>query len=405
MGHGIVVDTDAGPIKVDARDVADWEGRSVADPDDPMWRSIAERYVDAHPRPAARFSDGQRVAILRCLAAGPADTRSVLRAMRQVGYVGASDLENRLRDLRATGKRGGDHAAALPVVSDGDVHRLTQPLPLLDDLQRTALGHVKTLVARQPTPLVGHAMQVLDGLLPGVGATTGADGNRTMRLGTADMQRFEHARTTRTPVSVEYHSMNSGRTKSYLLVPVTYVPTGPAMKAVCVEVDRDGNPGEERQFALERIHRVRDADMPPLAEPIHLRTEPLHLVVMRDLYRIMADRNQFNISGFEARELPDSDHWEVYGEFPVVLGWDVMEQMCAWAGSVVVYQPLWLVNAVMRRLHAGLSAMQDSELRLEKPRPGEAFADLEDALFRVEPDPVVAPVGPTKLAPPPRRTS
>ena len=40
MGHGIVVDTDARPIKVDARDVADWEGRSVADPDDPMWLSL-----------------------------------------------------------------------------------------------------------------------------------------------------------------------------------------------------------------------------------------------------------------------------------------------------------------------------------------------------------------------------
>ena len=404
MSHGIPV-VIAGTTKpVDGRDVADVEGWSgPVQPDDPLWRQAAERYVDAHPRRiTTRFSERQRMAILRRLAAGPADTQSLLRAMRTVGWVGATDLENRLRELGGGGQRTGGESPA-PLVTEAGLHRLAQPFPDLEDLQRTALGHAKALVAQQPTPLAVTALQALDGMLPGVGAHSGEREAATMRLSTRDMERFESARVTRTPVEVAYYSMNSAREKTYVLVPVEYVPAGPAMKVVCVDVHPDGGRGDERQFALERVRSVRPTDLPPLeADALTLRRETLHLVVLSDLYRIMRDRNQFNIRDFEAVELDGGLHLEVRGSFPVALGWDVMEQMCAWAGSVVVYEPLWLVNAVMRRLLAGVSAMQDGVLRLEKPRPADHFAGLDDAAFPVQPDDDGRPVGPRKLLPPGR---
>jgi predicted DNA-binding transcriptional regulator YafY len=398
MTHVIEVPRDGGVQRVDGRDVGAAEG--LAGPPDPRaasWRAAAEAYVDAHPRPDGRVPDAQRLQILRRLAAGPARTADLLAAMRAVGWVGASDLENRLRELRGTGKRGAGRTVAVLVEVEGDSHRLAEPLPALDEAQMRAVGFAKSIVAQQRSPLAAQALQVLDGVLPGIGIHTGQPGAATMQLAAADMHRFEQARVTRQPIDVTYYSMNSAREATYRLVPVTYVPVGPALKAVCKDVDDAGRPGADRQFALDRIRAVTPTDLAPLAEAeIALRTEVLDVVVTDPLYRIMVQRNQFGVAEADAEQL-DMDRWRVRGGFPVALGWDVMEQMSAWAGQVIVYEPLWLVSAVARRLRAGLRAMEEAELELVKPDPDAAHDSLEAALY--DPGPPDPGSGPRKLLP------
>lgn len=383
--------------RVDWRDVAAATGmRGTPDPHDAGWQRAAEDYVDANPRPAGFAADAQRLQILRVLAAGPATTAELLAAMRVVGWVGASDLENRLRDLR--GKRGGGRTVALRIEVDGDVHRLLDPLPALTEAQLRAVGFVKSVVATQPGPLAAQGLQALDGVLPGVGAHGERPPAGAKPMSAEAMHRFEAARVGRHPVDVTYYSMNSAREKTYRLVPVEYVPVGPALKAVCIEVDAAGRPGAERQFALDRIRSVAATELPALApEDIVLRREVLDIEVTDPLYRIMRDRDQYGIAASGGEQL-DVDRWRVRGEFPVVLGWDVMEQMSAWAGSVIVHEPLWLVNAVMRRLRAGLRAMEDGEMELVKPDPDRPFASLQEAITSDAPAEAL-PAGPRKLAP------
>ncbi len=401
MSHVIVLHVAGDQLRVDGRDVAAARGLSgTIDPDSTVWRTAAEAYVDAHPRPEGRIPDAQRLQILRRLAAGPATTGELLAAMRTVGWVGGTDLENRLRDLRGGGRRGAGRTVTVPLVTEGDRHRLTAPLPALDEAQLRAIGFVKSLVATEPAPLAAQALQVLDGMLPGVGALTGQPTTATMTIAARDMHAFEEARVNRLPVLVTYYSMNSHKESTYRLVPVSYVPVGPALKAVCIDVDDQGTPGQDRQFALDRVRAVRPTGMDAL-EPQQtvLRTEILDIEVTDPLYRIMKDRNQFNIATAEATET-DLGRWRVRGEFPVALGWDVMEQMSAWAGQVMVNGPYWLANAVVRRYRAGLRAMEDAELELVKPQPDRAFASLEDAIYDQAPDTPPAPDGPRKLTPP-----
>src|SRR5690606_183001 len=116
-----------------------------------------------------------------------------------------------------------------------------------------------------------------------------------------DMHRFEDARVTRTPIDVTYFSMNSGKQSTYRLVPVEYVPVGPAMKAVCIDIDAEGQPSSDRQFALDRIRAVAATGLDPLPEEaIALHRETLHIEVTDPLYRIMLARNQFNIAAADA---------------------------------------------------------------------------------------------------------
>ncbi|CAN5485490.1 hypothetical protein BH23ACT9_BH23ACT9_02810 [soil metagenome] len=391
---------DGKPSKVDGRDVAAAMNlRGDPDPGDPAWTTAAEAYVDANPRPDGFVADAQRLQLIRTLAAGPATTRKLLAAMREVGWVGSSDLENRLRDLRGSGKRAAGRVITVEVATNGDVHSLLQPLPALGEPQLRALGFVKSLVAQQQTPLAAQGLQALEGMLPGIGMHTGERIEATMTLTAEDMHRFEDARVRRTPVDVTYYSMNSGKQSTYRLVPVEYVPVGPAMKAVCIDVDEAGQPGLERQFALDRIRGVAVTGLDPLTpEQTELRRETLHIEVTDPLYRIMLARNQFGIASASADQT-DVDRWQVRGAFPVALGWDVMEQMCAWAGSVIVHQPLWLVNAVTRRLRAGLRAMEDAEMVLVKPDPERVFADLKEAIYD-DPAETSPPDGPRKIAPP-----
>src|SRR5690606_40473468 len=89
-------------------------------------------------------------------------------------------------------------------------------------------------------------------------------------------------------------------------------------------------------------------------------------------------------------------------DLPEALAWDVMEQLCAWAGQAQVHEPLWLVNAVVRRLRAGLRAMDEgAAFELVKPETRRECRDLGEAI-RVD-APLPAPRGPRKLGPPAAR--
>lgn len=403
MSHGIRITVDGRLVTVDGRDVAsDLHHVGPVDPEDADWVVAAEAYVERHPRGEGRTADAQRLALLQRLAAGPASTTTLLRAMRRAGWVAASDLENRVRDLRGGGQRGAGRTVAVDIVREGDIYRLAEPLPLLDEPSRRALGFAKALVARQGSPLAAQAVQALDALLPGLATATGQRGSATMKATSRHLHLLEQARQERRPVRITYWSITSEADHTYLLVPVEYVPVGPALKAVCVVVRSDGTKKDERQFALDRLVSVQATDLDPLTpEALALDRSDLHLEVTGTLYRILSDRNQFGVRDAKAR-IVDDDVYEVRGAFPSVLGWDVMEQLCAWAGSVVVREPLWLVAAVVRRLRAGIEAMESGNLQLVVPEIGRQYASLGEALYAGADDDesAAAPPGARKLEPP-----
>jgi hypothetical protein len=95
---------------------------------------------------------------------------------------------------------------------------------------------------------------------------------------------------------------------------------------------------------------------------------------------VLAARNLLGIDADRAEQV-DVDVWRVQGSFPTALAWDVMEQLCAWAGNAQVREPLWLVNAVWRRLHKGLAVMETgAPFELVKPDPDRAFATHGEAV-------------------------
>jgi hypothetical protein len=407
MGHRLRAHSPTGEaVAVDARDVAAWHGSTwtpESDPDD--WAEVADAYVAAHPRSASQgVGAGQRLVLLRRLAAGPASTAELLAALRRVGWVGASDLENRLRDVRARDARAGGGQVGLDVVAEEGQHRLVEPFPLLDDADRRALGFAKAMVGGLDGPLAGAAAASLDHLLPGVAAGRGQRAHPQYRARPQDYERFEEARVERRGVRVRYFSLNSGRTWTYLLVPVEYVTLGSTLKAICVAVDGDGRRTEdrERQFAMDRLLGVERVEGQPRTRPRDLRLERSELVmdVTAALFAVLRQRNVFGLGDpREAVELGYEDTWRVRGEFPQALAWDVMEQLCAWAGQVQVREPLWLVNAVVRRLAAGLRVMEEgASFELVKPEPERVFADHGEAVRTRAPLP--EPTGPRKIAPP-----
>lgn len=394
---------DGSPVRlpVDGRDVASVIGSGRRpDRDDPEWLRAAEEYVRRFPRSGGRVAGDQRLALLQRLAAGPATTTELLAALRRAGWVGASDLANRLRELDPDDPRSAGRAVSARVELGPDgLHRLEEPFPALTAAQRRALGFARSLVVQSSSPLAGQAVETLDGLVPGLAAGERPDRGRR-RLSTAHLHTFEQARVERRPVRVRYDSMHSGREQTYLLVPVTYVTAGPATKAVCVTVDEQGRRQSERQFALDRLRRAERTDLPPLPpEELELEQQEIDLEVTAALYRIMRDRDQFGIGEFQADET-DVDVWRVRGRFPVALAWDVMEQLCAWAGSVTVHEPLWLVNAVVRRLRAGLTGLEDGTLELVLPEPRRQFRDRGEALYGTPGDGDEPPAGPRRLTPP-----
>lgn len=396
MGWRIDVDG----TSVDARDVAAWGGRAWTGSADGEWRVLAERYIAAHPR-SGRPSEAQRLALLRRLASGPATRAELLEAMRRVGWVGGSDLENRLRELRSGDSRGAGRAG-LDIVSDGEVWSLAQPFADLDDADRRALGFAKAMVGRLDGPLAIRSTMAMERLLPGVAATTASPHAGARYLAApADLERFSDALDNRRPVRVRYFSLNRGAEGTYTVVPVEYVTVGATVKAICVLVDAYGKVERELQMALDRLTSVEVLPdwKRPRPRDLQLDRSTIVLDVTDELYRVMRDRNVFDIAGnLDAVQSDEDDSWRVTGSFPVVLAWDVMEQLCAWAGSAQVREPFWLVNAVVRRLTAGLRVMAEgAAFDVVKPEPTRPFASHGEAVAAEAPLP--APTAPRKLSP------
>ncbi len=381
--HALPAVVDGSTRQIDARDVAAWLGVTAEPvPADPVWQERAQAYVDAHPRPDADgHARAQRLALLRRLAAGPAARGDLLAALRRVGWVGASDLDNRLRELRPGTRRGTPGAPG--IVDAGGVVRLAEPFPTLDASATRGLAFAKAILDRLDGPLAALALAALDGLVPGVASGDRPRLTAKYRASAATLERFEAARDDGRPVRVRYFSMNSGFERAYELVPVRYVTLGSAVKALCVPVDAAGQrTGVDRQFALDRLLEVQPLPgwSPPLPRTLRLHEAPIALDVSHGLYQVLVARDLLGIRA-EAAEQVEVDAWRVRGAFPTALAWDVMEQLCAWAGSAQVREPLWLVNAVCRRLRKGLAVMETGEgFELVKPDPQREFATHGDAV-------------------------
>jgi hypothetical protein len=360
--------------------------------------------VDAHPRADSQGVAGaQRLAILRRLAAGPATKPELLAAMRVAGWVGANDLENRLRDLRATDSRSGAALVGLDVQIQDGRYRLAEPFPTLGEPDLRALGFAKAMVGQLHGPLAAGATAALEHLLPGVAPGRGSRAATAYRARAVDYERFEGAREERRAARVRYFSLNSGRVGHYLLVPVEYVTVGATVKAICVRVGDDGRRVEafDRQFAMDRLLQVETLpEQPPTPKrDLKLRRSPIVLELSDALYNVSRQRDLFGLGSVEGVQNDYDESWRVTGRFPMALSWDVMEQLCAWSGQVQVHEPLWLVNAVVRRLRAGLRVMEEGAgFQLVKPEPERRFADHGEAVTIDEPLP--EPTGPRKLQPP-----
>ena len=401
MGYRVDIVVDGNALSVDGRDVADWSGgRGTPDGADPVWRERAAEYVAGNPRPlgvqAAGVAAAQRLALLRRLAAGPASRRELLATLRRAGWVGPSDLENRLRELRRADRRGRG-GEGVPLSSEGERYWLAEPFPDLDEASQRALGFAKTIVRRLDGPLADAASAALERLLPGLAATSGQRLPAHYRASAKHLERFEAARADRRPVRVRYFSLNSNSEKVYDLVPIEYVTLGTTVKALCIEVDQQSRRIDpDRQFAMDRVLQVDElAGRPrPRADDLALHRSVVVLQTTEGLRGVMHDRNLFAITEQQPNEYDDS--WRVRGSFPTALSWDVMELLCAWAGSVQVHEPLWLVNVLCRRLRAGLRVMEEGgDFELVKPEPSRLFASMEEAV-EWEPEPAT---GARKLAP------
>lgn len=370
------------------RDAAAWAGRrEPLDPNDEDDRVLAEDYITAHPRPSSGIPQAQRLALVRRLAAGPATTRDLLEALRQVGWVAASDLTNRLRELRRDpANRRGAGAAGLDLVEDGGTVRMSTPLPMLDTTQAHALGFAKAVTGQLDGPMADAAARALDHLLPGIAPT--ATGATPGTASLAALERFHAALVDGRPARVRYDSRNSRTVRHLNVIPVRYHTMWGAVKAVCLEVDEAGNRGAiDRQLALDRVLEVTLLDWPRPADLAPI-TDPLVLALSGELLRVAQERDLFGLGSAEPEQLAaDPDVYLVEGSFPRALAWDVLEQMCAWAGSVQVREPLWLVNAVCRRLRAGLQEMEFAGgFELVKPDPTHTF-DSHGEAVQWEPPP------------------
>ncbi|MGH3664881.1 MAG: WYL domain-containing protein, partial [Egibacteraceae bacterium] len=314
----------------------------------------------------------------------------LLAAMRAVGWVGASDLENRLRDLRRGDRRCATALGAVALRVDADRVAFVEPFPVLEDAGRRALAFVRYMTSRIPGPLAAQALAALDGLLPGVAATSSTRAPAGFAATARTLAAFEQARADRRPVRMRYHSTNSGYARDYDVVPVEYVTLAGTVKALCVPVDAEGRrAGHDGQFLLDRIQAVTTLSDWTLPDPDTLALERCDIVVdvTDGLFRVLRERNLLGVTAEHAAPDPtEPDLWRVRGSFPAALAWDVMEQLCAWAGNAQVHAPLWLVNAVCRRLRAGLHVMEHGDgFQLVKPEPHASFADLGDAVHRGPP--------------------
>lgn len=385
----------SGVVAVDARDVAAWRGESAQHGGTDA--STAESYVIANPRPPGPgFAQAQRMLLLRRLAAGPATTDDLLGAMRDAGWVGASDLDNRMRELRGAGGRGSS-AAGLSLRHTDDVWALTEAFPRLGEADLRALAFGRAMIARLDTSLAASAVRVISHLAPELERDHVLAAHIRGRASVADHERFEAARVTRSPVTVRYWSANSRTERRYRLVPVLYATLGTTVKAICVEIDGYDGRGPERQLAMDRLLAVGEPESQVIPRPdLQLTQHAIELGVSARLYEVMIARNLLGVEA-ESSEQIDVDEWRVRGSFPEALKWDVLEQLCAWAGSVRITEPLWLVSAVAQRLRAGLDALEAGEpFAFVPPDDGRVYGDLGAA---VSASPAAPADGPRKLGP------
>lgn len=379
---------------LDARDVGLWRGGTgPADEED------AHAYAAAHPRPTSTSRGGtagrQRLAALRLLAAAPATRDELRTAMRAAGWVAATDVDNRLRELRELAASG-----AVPALhDDGERIALTEPFPTLGGDSHQALSFARSLLTHTPDALAGTAAAALDGLVPTLTADTGHQSEPRVSLA---RQRLDAARADGHAVHVRFWSLNSGMERTTTVLPLRYATGGSAVKALCAPVDPDGHRvAGDIQLALDRLRAVEPVvGWPgPQPEASHLQRSPIRLLVTRVLHDVMIDRNLFDVQGRSVREV-DHDVLEVDGTFPVALAWDVMEQLCAWAGVCQPHAPLWLVHAVVERLRAGLAVMELAEpFRTVKPDVARQFDSLADALQPDDEDPAEEPSRARRLDP------
>jgi len=381
-------------VQVDAADVRDWRG---LEPGAPLDAEDVRAYVTAHPREAAQRALPQRLALLRRLAAGPATRVELRRALRTVGWVGAADLDNRLRELSGSTTRTAPGLRPQVVITAEQV-RLAEPFPDLDADGHRALAFARALLVDTPDPMAQRAVAALDGLLPDLARRsvdpTPAPSPARLRL--------DVARERAEPVEVRYRSVNRNQTHDLRVVPLRYASAGATVKALCAPVDADGERArQDVQLALERVLEVRPLPgVEPSQDARTLQRTRIVLDVDAVLHEIMAERDLFDVAEATAVEV-DHDVVRVTGWFPVALAWDVMEQLCAWAGVAQAHEPLWLVRAVAQRLRAGLAVVETAApFQVVKPQVGAQHGSLAEALHGDDDAPAQAP---RKLSPPPQR--
>lgn len=375
------------PVSLDGADVADAMGlHGLPNPDDDAWRLAAERYVAEHPRAGGgghAVAGAQRMAVLRRLAAGPADRTDLRRALRSAGWVGSSDLSNRLRELRATDSRSARSRMPLAIRDDGHRIALTGPFALLDDDRREALAFARSVVGRIDSALAAQAVVVLDEMVPDLADAT-MDPRPAGEVPIRALAAVDTALRECRPVAVRYRSASRGYPVTYDVVPREYVSVGRTLKAICVPVDAEGRRASDldRQLVLDRIVEVTPHDdwADPDPADVAPRTERLVIICTASLYSVLEERGLYGFGTGPVEEVVH-DVLKVEGAFPQALAWDVMEQLCAWSGQVQVVEPLWLLRAVMRKLRIGTAIHESAiDFVLVVPEPGSAPQTVAEAL-------------------------
>src|SRR5699024_8944881 len=134
----------------------------------------------------------------------------LLACMRECGWVGASDFENRLREYRASDARSGA-SASLDLRVERGRYWFAAPFPLLQTEDLRALGVAKAMLEQLQGVLPEQAVAAVHHLVPGLG--TPSEANVEPRYGAtlADYARLYAAYARQRPVKVTYSSYNTQR--------------------------------------------------------------------------------------------------------------------------------------------------------------------------------------------------
>ncbi|MFP5310135.1 MAG: hypothetical protein ACLGIR_11235 [Actinomycetes bacterium] len=379
-------------LSVEGEDVLRWKGLVAADDRVALAREHALAYVDAHPRPekdaqgSANIPARQRLALLRRLAAGPADRHELLEAMRDAaGWVGASDWRNRTDELRGHGKRGGGHTP-LPLEEDEDgTLRLTEAFPAFSDEQRLDLSLALGALDHFGGAAAG-ARTTIQGIAPDVAPTSVEAGTVRYPSDTV-LDRFQAAMRHGTVVRLEYRTQGQVLKVYERVLPLRYLSGDTAVRAYVAELRPDGTRLRGIQLALDRFVKVED--VPGCTPAPDAKDEPrseLVLWVTRRVLELLRSRELFELDVAGATEVAvdegDATMWEVHGSFATELNWEVLRVLLSFTGSVRVVEPAWLGAAFVRRCVEGLLA----QLSLPADTDAASYPDprLPEAEERVE---------------------